>query len=186
MRSVSGPNARRMSPRSARDASGAGKSSLLVRFTDDVFVPQTSTLGVDFRTKLITLLWQRVRLQRADDGLRCHDVAIDVGCFSPHENDHDDRGQELEDEGGGEDGHAGVVVARTALYRLYEAVIVGTSDALARDPLLADGLAAVETRDAVLDVVVAFKDDRSMQHFGTAVLGVLAAAFGSFVAERRA
>jgi small GTP-binding protein len=45
---------------------GAGKSSLLVRFTDDVFVPQTSTLGVDFRTKLITLLWQRVRLQLWD------------------------------------------------------------------------------------------------------------------------
>ena len=45
---------------------GAGKSSLLTRFTDDTFVPQTSTVGVDFRTKLITLMWQRVRLQLWD------------------------------------------------------------------------------------------------------------------------
>mgnify|MGYP003330414221 CR=1 FL=1 len=45
---------------------GAGKSSLLTRFTDDTFVPTTSTVGVDFRTKLITLMWQRVRLQLWD------------------------------------------------------------------------------------------------------------------------
>ena len=45
---------------------GAGKSSLLTRFTDDTFVPQTSTVGVDFRTKQITLMWQRVRLQLWD------------------------------------------------------------------------------------------------------------------------
>ena len=45
---------------------GAGKSSLLTRFTDDTFVPTVSTVGVDFRTKLITLMWQRVRLQLWD------------------------------------------------------------------------------------------------------------------------
>lgn len=45
---------------------GAGKSSLLTRFTEDTFVPTTSTVGVDFRTKLITLMWQRVRLQLWD------------------------------------------------------------------------------------------------------------------------
>jgi Ras-related protein Rab-8A len=45
---------------------GAGKSSLLVRFTDDVFVPQTSTVGVDFRTKIVTMMWLRVRLQLWD------------------------------------------------------------------------------------------------------------------------
>ena len=37
-----------------------------MRFTDDMFVHQTSTLGVDFKTKAITLMWQRVRLQLWD------------------------------------------------------------------------------------------------------------------------
>eukprot|EP01052_Picozoa_sp_SAG31_P008116 SAG31_NODE_402_length_16197_cov_5.262425_4_plen_327_part_00 len=44
--------------------SGAGKTSLLLRFTDDLFEERTvSTVGVDFRVKRITLQWRRVRLQ---------------------------------------------------------------------------------------------------------------------------
>jgi ABC-type molybdenum transport system ATPase subunit/photorepair protein PhrA len=44
--------------------SGAGKTSLLLRFTDDMFERSTvSTVGVDFRVKKLTLQWRRVRLQ---------------------------------------------------------------------------------------------------------------------------
>lgn len=46
---------------------GAGKSSLLIRFADEKFDDTLqSTVGVDFKLKHITLLWQRVRLQLWD------------------------------------------------------------------------------------------------------------------------
>jgi small GTP-binding protein len=46
---------------------GAGKSSLLVRYADDRWDDSLqSTVGVDFKLKSMTLLWQRVRLQLWD------------------------------------------------------------------------------------------------------------------------
>ena len=48
----------------ALSPSGAGKSTLIVRYADDTFNDALqSTVGVDFKLKTITLLWQRVRLQ---------------------------------------------------------------------------------------------------------------------------
>ena len=41
--------------------SGVGKSSLLLRFTDDAFDPeQAATIGVDFKVKTITLNQDKV------------------------------------------------------------------------------------------------------------------------------
>ena len=65
-------------------------------------------------------------------------------------------------------------VARAALYRLYEALLLPESDALNDDPALVDTLSASTTRNAILDAVVTFGGDRSVQHFGLGVLGVLA------------
>ncbi len=43
--------------------SGVGKSSLLMRFTDDAFDPeQASTIGVDFKVKTITVNAEKVGL----------------------------------------------------------------------------------------------------------------------------
>lgn len=43
--------------------SGVGKSSLVARFTDDLFVEEIApTIGVDFRTKTVTVGEKRVRL----------------------------------------------------------------------------------------------------------------------------
>lgn len=51
----------------ALSPSGAGKSTLIVRYADDTFNDALqSTVGVDFKLKTITLLWQRVRLQLWD------------------------------------------------------------------------------------------------------------------------
>ena len=44
--------------------SGVGKSSLLLRFTDDAFDPeQAATIGVDFKVKTITINQDKVRLK---------------------------------------------------------------------------------------------------------------------------
>jgi len=43
--------------------SGVGKSSLLLRFTDDAFDPeQSATIGVDFKVKTITLNQDKIKL----------------------------------------------------------------------------------------------------------------------------
>jgi Ras-related protein Rab-18 len=43
--------------------SGVGKSSLLLRFTDDAFDPeQAATIGVDFKVKTITINGDKVKL----------------------------------------------------------------------------------------------------------------------------
>uniref|UniRef100_A0AAQ4Q538 RAB18A, member RAS oncogene family n=1 Tax=Gasterosteus aculeatus aculeatus TaxID=481459 RepID=A0AAQ4Q538_GASAC len=43
--------------------SGVGKSSLLLRFTDDTFDPeQTATIGVDFKVKTITVDGNKAKL----------------------------------------------------------------------------------------------------------------------------
>uniref|UniRef100_A0A8C5C8I3 RAB18A, member RAS oncogene family n=1 Tax=Gadus morhua TaxID=8049 RepID=A0A8C5C8I3_GADMO len=70
--------------------SGVGKSSLLLRFTDDTFDPdQTATIGVDFKVKTISVegnkaklaiwvtKWQRMRPRQtssADLSLAASDV----------------------------------------------------------------------------------------------------------------
>ena len=42
--------------------SGVGKSSLLLRFTDDAFDPeQAATIGVDFKVKTISINQDKVR-----------------------------------------------------------------------------------------------------------------------------
>nr|XP_061811679.1 ras-related protein Rab-18 isoform X2 [Nerophis lumbriciformis] len=55
--------------------SGVGKSSLLLRFTDDTFDPeQTATIGVDFKVKTISVdgnkaklaIWENHELDRAE------------------------------------------------------------------------------------------------------------------------
>lgn len=44
--------------------SGAGKSCLLLRFADNTFNPSfTTTIGIDFRTKVVNLGEEKVRLQ---------------------------------------------------------------------------------------------------------------------------
>ena len=42
--------------------SGVGKSSLLVRFTDDVFEDQSPTIGVDFKLKYLNARGKRLKL----------------------------------------------------------------------------------------------------------------------------
>ncbi|MPC27861.1 Ras-related protein Rab-18 [Portunus trituberculatus] len=58
--------------------SGVGKSSLLLRFTDDTFdIEQSATIGVDFKVKTITVegntvklaIWEKVEVSR-EDGLK--------------------------------------------------------------------------------------------------------------------
>lgn len=42
--------------------SGVGKSSILLRFTDDVFEPMQPTIGVDFKVKAIKVDSRRVKM----------------------------------------------------------------------------------------------------------------------------
>nr|XP_053636060.1 ras-related protein Rab-18-like isoform X1 [Cherax quadricarinatus] len=58
--------------------SGVGKSSLLLRFTDDTFDPeQSATIGVDFKVKTISIdgnttklaIWEKVEVSR-EEGLK--------------------------------------------------------------------------------------------------------------------
>jgi len=47
--------------------SGVGKSCLLLRFADDVFIDRyTSTIGVDFKIRTVTVGQERIRLQLWD------------------------------------------------------------------------------------------------------------------------
>ena len=48
--------------------SGVGKSSLLLRFTDDAFDPeQAATIGVDFKVKTININASQVRIKSCKD-----------------------------------------------------------------------------------------------------------------------
>merc|ERR1719473_2090195 len=42
--------------------SGVGKSSLLLRFTDDLFEELSPTIGVDFKVKVLTVNRKKVKL----------------------------------------------------------------------------------------------------------------------------
>ena len=58
--------------------SGVGKSSLLLRFSEDTFNPMyITTVGIDFRVKNIELDGKKLKLQIWDTGLasvRTHDI----------------------------------------------------------------------------------------------------------------
>jgi GTPase SAR1 family protein len=71
--------------------SGVGKSSLLLRFTDDAFDPeQAATIGVDFKVKTVKIDGNRVSLLGASLGeCSCEKIVpwplqIAQKCYSMH------------------------------------------------------------------------------------------------------
>lgn len=60
--------------------SGVGKSSILMRSTDDVFEPMQPTIGVDFKVKTFNMDNRRVKMTIWDTYVvcRCAELAIRI------------------------------------------------------------------------------------------------------------
>lgn len=61
--------------------SGVGKSSILLRFTDDVFEPMQPTIGVDFKVKAMRVDNRRVKMTIWDTYVSFHLSAFYPSMF---------------------------------------------------------------------------------------------------------